>query len=266
MLRVENGGKLTVKDSVGTGGITGGKAGEGGAVNNLGTLNIESGHFYGNTADQGGAVRNTGTLTVSGGKFDGNTASYDGGAIWNSGTLTVNSGVFEENDAKRNGGAVWNSGEANLLGGSVTKNNAGSGGGFFCASGGLNVKNAPVVFGNTAAAGKNILLSEGNAVKLTEALTDGAKLDLSTQDINSPLTNGFGASSTERSVFTYNEDSSVTLEVKNSELYYPKDAKFPDVNVWVSGWTELQNTINNVQNGSVIALNANLGAAGQKRS
>ena len=104
-----------------------------------------------------------------------------------------------------------------------------------------------------------------NGGKLTEALTDGAKLDLSTQDINSPLTNGFAASGTARSVFTYNEDSSVTLEVKNSELYYPKDAKFPDVNVWVSGWTELQNTINNVQNGSVIALNANLGAAGQKR-
>lgn len=268
VIQVANGGNLTIKDSAGDGMITGGKTAlGGGGILNKGTLTIQSGSITGNYAGTGGGVLNSGTMTVSGGEITGNVSKGNGAGIANTGTLTVTGGEITYNSAYKSGGGVYNNGTFNLHGSRITENIAAvSGGGIMCAENSvLNAKNAPFVTGNTGSAGKNIQLGTGRFINLEAKLTTGAKLDLATQDITAKLTNGFETTETEKSVFSYNENSAVVLEKKNKELYYPKNALMPDVNVWVNNWSELQTEINNATEGKIIGLNADLGATGQRR-
>ena len=57
---------------------------------------------------QGGAIFNSGTLNVNGGEFTGNNASKWAGAIYNGdgGSLVINGATFTENSSKESGGAV----------------------------------------------------------------------------------------------------------------------------------------------------------------
>ncbi len=110
---------LTIKDSVGTGTVTGGKATSGGAIKMTGksgtTLTIEGGNFVNNTASSsGGAIySNTVSLDViiNGGNFEGNIAGQ-GGAIA-AADITVNGGTFKNNVANGEkqytgrGGAIY---------------------------------------------------------------------------------------------------------------------------------------------------------------
>ena len=228
LIKVNAKATLTIADTAGTGILTGGNTTlGGGVVYNEGTLNINGGIFAGNTAGTGGAVWNNGTMTVTAGTFTDNKAKSNGGAITNLNKLTISGGEFAQNTANGFGGGIYNNGEMTLETCSVTNNDASAGGGIYCAAEGkLKAKNAPSVIGNTASSGKNILLSEGTFVKLDAKLTAGAKLDVSTQDVNSPLTSGFGTSETEKSVFSYNENPYVTLILKeDGELYYHRSCR-----------------------------------------
>lgn len=78
--------------------------GDGGAIENKGTLTVNNCTFTNNTANgsypdgYAGAIFNDiGTLTVTGSTFDNNTAS-SGGAIYNRGTLIVNNSTFSDNN------------------------------------------------------------------------------------------------------------------------------------------------------------------------
>jgi predicted outer membrane repeat protein len=81
----------------------------GGAIQNLGTLQMTKVLFSQNRAAQnGGAIENTAQLTASDVNFQSNQALEDGGAISNIGTVTLTEGTFENNQA-RSGGAINNS-------------------------------------------------------------------------------------------------------------------------------------------------------------
>lgn len=78
-----NDGVLTIRDSAGSGMITGcfdkrnSDDQNGGAVYNTGTLNTEGGNFVTNKTEEGGAIRNdaNATLNITGGVFRNNTAT-----------------------------------------------------------------------------------------------------------------------------------------------------------------------------------------------
>lgn len=110
---------FTIKDSVGTGVVTGGNAKNGGAVYLKGhsytSLIIDGGTFTGNTAtSSGGAiwanVASGGKIIVNNGTFTKNTAPT-GGAI-TALNLTVNGGVFTENSAT---GTAQNTGRGGAI-------------------------------------------------------------------------------------------------------------------------------------------------------
>jgi hypothetical protein len=110
----------------------------GAAINNRGTLTLESCIFSGNRTSNesanGGAIANSGsvTLIVKGCTFYGNSAGYSGGAVYNNGsTLTLTGNLFYGNTAGNSGSVVYNTN-----GGTVT-------------SGGYNVVDA--AFGTGAA-------------------------------------------------------------------------------------------------------------------
>ena len=120
-----NGVKTPSTLTLGTSEFTGNTAANrGGAIANLNsdnnptefnnTVNIATSTFENNSAKNGGAIYNVGTMNV-GGTFTGNKATKQGGAVWNSGTLNIADGsVFSEN-SNANGSAIYNDYKAGKL-------------------------------------------------------------------------------------------------------------------------------------------------------
>jgi hypothetical protein len=110
--------------------------GNGGGINNFGTLIVTDCIFTGNSAGyinsqngsdgNGGGIYNSGTLTVSGSAFTGNNANVfpsggfsvvaGGGAIYNNqtGTLSVSGSTFTSNMASASAGGAINSQNGSL--------------------------------------------------------------------------------------------------------------------------------------------------------
>ena len=88
-----------------------GNNGIGGAINNNGSLTVNSITFKSNSAQQdGGAIYNNGNLNINKCAFNSNTNNgLNGGAIYNTGKLTVTGSTFDSNIAQNNGGAIYNS-------------------------------------------------------------------------------------------------------------------------------------------------------------
>ena len=109
---------LTLRDSGGSGVLTGGFHDNGGGVWNLGTLIMEGGCVTGNTAlDSGGGVANYGTMVLTGGSVQGNTALRDGGEVFNEAKarLTVGGDVVIGNDEAKHSG-IRNEGALTVIG------------------------------------------------------------------------------------------------------------------------------------------------------
>lgn len=108
--------------------------GDGGAIENSGTLNIHDSIFRDNKAEydtrygpdgNGGAIFNVGTLSVNHSTFSNNTAAGVGGAIHNSaGTLTVTNSTFLNNSSVENGGAITGGGIQITVSGSTFSGNS----------------------------------------------------------------------------------------------------------------------------------------------
>ncbi len=115
---VEAGGILTLRDSGGTGVITGGFHDNGAGILNRGTLMMEGGHVTGNTAlHSGGGIANYGTMVLTGGSVRGNTALRDGSEVFNGakGHLTLGGDmVVGDGEAKRDG--IRNEGTLTVIG------------------------------------------------------------------------------------------------------------------------------------------------------
>jgi len=141
--------------------------GEGGAIDNYGTLTVNGCTFTGNTATySGGAIINDevevngneiqGTLTVNGCSFTGNTAissGSEGGAICNYGTaLTVTGSNFTGNTAAGDdaGGAIYTAGACAVTGSTFKSNKADDGGAIYSAEVGILNINGCTFTSNTA--------------------------------------------------------------------------------------------------------------------
>ena len=118
VIKIREGAMLTLRDSGGSGVLTGGFHDNGGGVWNLGTLIMEGGCVTGNTAlDLGGGVANYGTMVLTGGSVQGNTALRDGGEVFNEAKarLTVGGDVVIGNDEAKHSG-IRNEGALTVIG------------------------------------------------------------------------------------------------------------------------------------------------------
>jgi hypothetical protein len=103
---IKNGGTLTLNNfqlcccSTGNNGnATGGipqRAGDGGGVDNTGTMFINNSTFFSNIAGNGGAIANHGNMTITNSEFFANSATFNGSGIDNAGTLSVQGCLFED--------------------------------------------------------------------------------------------------------------------------------------------------------------------------
>ena len=181
VLSVAEGATLILKDSDGSGAITGG-----------------------NTQGDGGGIVNKGTLTLENVTVTGNKCTASGGGIRNygTGTLTINSGAITDNTAAEySGGGIYNGGTLNLNGGAITGNFAvgtDSQGGGIVQNGTMNVSGAPVVSGNACPNGNNIYLrGDHPTMTVTGKLTDGASLYVTKAgDGTGPATSGYASFNT----------------------------------------------------------------------
>jgi hypothetical protein len=86
------------------GGVNG--TGNGGAVNNYGTLYMWGSDLAENISDSGGGISNGGTASVVASNVSGNEAFGSGGGIENAGGLTVSGSSLANNESGSNGGAI----------------------------------------------------------------------------------------------------------------------------------------------------------------
>jgi predicted outer membrane repeat protein len=109
ILRVANGGTLTLANLTMQNGYT---AGGGGAIlSSGGDINIIGSAFLGNTADNdGGAINTPGGLSILASNFAGNGAGRDGGAVYQGSSykaLQISLSTFNGNSAVKTGGALY---------------------------------------------------------------------------------------------------------------------------------------------------------------
>ena len=130
IFKVDNNVKLTIQNLTLINGT-----GNGGAIRNKGTCNVNSCTFTGNAQygmdGGGGAINNEGTMTVTGCAFNSDSSSNSGGAILNFGAMTVKSCTFNSNSA-RIGGAICNLENMTLNGCTFKDNTASRYGGAIC--------------------------------------------------------------------------------------------------------------------------------------
>ena len=132
--------------------------GDGGGIENSGTLNVTNCTFRDNTAFTGGAIAALGTLlTVANSTFSDNTAVFAyGGAIYSDGMLTVNNSTLSGNSAV-NGGGIANgsdSGTQTVTNSTFSSNSAsGNGGGIYNTEGVAHINVANSTFSGNSASG-----------------------------------------------------------------------------------------------------------------
>jgi len=155
ILSVNGGVALTLVDLTLRHGTSGG--GNGGAIDNSGTLTVTASTLVSNSAGNGfgGAVNNDGTATISASTLASNTATY-GGAVHNgtAGTVTISASTLSSNIALY-GGAVNNDGRATISASTLSSNfarggSAGFGGAVHNGTAGTVTISASTLVSNTA--------------------------------------------------------------------------------------------------------------------
>jgi hypothetical protein len=122
-----------------------GSGGDGGAIQNGGTLTLAGLTLNSNAGHDGGAIRNDGSLAILNSTLSGNSATQDGGAILNGAghSLTFTNVTITGNSAARNGGGVSNVGIASLSNTILAGNSS--------------TISAPDVFGSFTSLGHNLV-------------------------------------------------------------------------------------------------------------
>ena len=194
---IKNSGKLTIKNTAGTGIIKGGNAqNAGGGIYNGGTLALQGGTIQNNKANSGygGGIYNIGTLNISGGTISSNTA-LKGGGIYNAGTLTFTDGTISNNNVTSNtasftsaidGGGIYNAGTMTISGGSITNNTVytGKGAGIYHDGTSFTLSGAPNISGNkkgtlNSGSNTNIYLAGTRTITIDGTLSYSTPISIS---------------------------------------------------------------------------------------
>ncbi len=142
-------------------------ASSGGGVNNGGNLTIANSVVTGNTANSGGGLSSSGNLTLTNSALRGNSASGVGGGLFTfSGLITILTSTVSDNSAPNGGGLQIQEGTVNLRNSTVSTNTAGSEGGGLFNLGVLTLVNS-TISGNSAAQGGGLV--NGSSVNLNNA-------------------------------------------------------------------------------------------------
>jgi predicted outer membrane repeat protein len=163
LFHVADTGKLTLKDTILTGGVASGQsnlglAGFGGAILSLGELHLENVTIQMNTAQRGGGIYATSVLSINDSELSGNHAENGGGAIAIRSypfdiSNSVNNSVFSENTTSGAGGGIEILSALMTISDSmVSGNSAVSGGGIFSEGESFTLERT-TVSGNTTGGG-----------------------------------------------------------------------------------------------------------------
>jgi uncharacterized repeat protein (TIGR01451 family) len=132
--------------------------GDGGAIDNSGTVTVSASDFTNNNAFYGGAIdnENRAILAVTGSQFSGNGA-YQGGAVYDNYEATINGSTLSDNTAN-DGGAIYEAGFGSLgndtlCGNSATGTGTIDGGGAIYNQAFLVVTDSTISGDNNAALG-----------------------------------------------------------------------------------------------------------------
>src|SRR5262249_45901941 len=102
-------------------------SGEGGAIDNLGSMRLDNCIIGSNLSyGVGGAIKNWGSLLIDFSTISGNFVVGDGGAVYNTptGSLSIIASTISGNTSSHNGGGIWNSGDVSLSSDTITLNTA----------------------------------------------------------------------------------------------------------------------------------------------
>lgn len=162
-----------------------GNAGQGGSINNSGTLIVVNVAFNNNSVPlatgYGGAISNTGVLTITGATFTQNAARY-GGAIFTGGSslVSIANTIFSQNNAQMYGGGLYMNNDLDsvtIINTAFDKNTASFGAGVSRGGGTLTINHAS--FTDNAASHASIgggglyVESTSKLVKVTNATFSG---------------------------------------------------------------------------------------------
>lgn len=247
-------GRLTL---AGGGTITNGKADNGGAIYNAGTLVINHATITGNSAtSQGGAIYNNGgSITINGGSVSDNTAANAGGIhlqggslemtggdisqnrstgncggvnLTGAGLLTMSGGSIRDNESGQNDGGVYigDGSTMTLTGGNITGNTAATSarGAGISVVGSLTMSGNPQVYDNTAnTQTRDVYLPSGKVITVNGAFTENSHIGVYCQNgAGATLTSGFAANnpgtSPETVFFADSSDQQVILDNNEATL------------------------------------------------
>ncbi len=150
VIKVENGGHLTIYDDDNSGKITGGNNLEsgGGIYNDGGVLSLILATVDGNKARKGGGIyNNEGSVMLAGAVISNNTASSSGGGIYTkNGSVQTNyiNNKITENNANAGGGILNDGGNVSLTSTELSNNTATEYGGAIVASGFVGFTNSTI--------------------------------------------------------------------------------------------------------------------------
>lgn len=243
-ISIENGGKCTLEGGTLTGNHCDDYNYNAGGVYAKGTAEfyMTGGVITGNTANrQGGGVFGGGssTIVISGGEISNNTAQFGGGVCYN-GKMTMTGGTIKYNTAQYSGeinGASWpnimgggikvnSSSPLEFYGGEVFENKAISSNGIIALGAGIyggdiKVKGDVKVCDNKCDdVAENIYLDGSAMLEIVGELGDNAQLPVTraTQTGRVTSSNGYPFDG----IITADDDSELTLETRNGDLYFTK--------------------------------------------
>jgi predicted outer membrane repeat protein len=213
IFNIQSGIKITILNLT----LQNGNTDNGGAIKNLGILNLNNITFQDNTANRGGAIYNDdGTLTIYNCTFTRNTATERGGAICSDNTATLTCNTFTLNSAP-NGGAIFHDVRALTgIGNSFVLNTANYGGAIF-NNGGTITQNDSEFIQNTATNhgggiynGKGILTEFNNTYALNTALSGNGGAIFNTGNVTDTFITYYNNSASVLGGGIYNNGGNVT--------------------------------------------------------
>jgi predicted outer membrane repeat protein len=175
-----------------------------GATVQVAHLTITDGDASG-TAGDGGGINNSGTLTVDQSSIIDNSAGNSGGGIYSSADLTLVQTTVSGNSGVVFGGGIYNTNQMALVQSSVTNNSAEAGGGIFTGFG-----FAPVTLTDTTITNNTATVSGGGIFNIldSETLIDSAVSGNTAADEGGGITNNAGTTTLDNSTVTENSAGS----------------------------------------------------------